>query len=64
MLDRAKVLLKATYELLEKQENSPYVLNLLEQTIHYDDADCDGNCLKDDIEFWFEELNMLKEEAL
>ena len=49
-LERAKVLLKACYDLLQKQEESHYVLNLLETTIHYDEADCDGYCLKDDIE--------------
>lgn len=49
-LERAKVLLKACYDLLQKQEESHYVLNLLETTVHYDEADCDGYCLKNDIE--------------
>lgn len=49
-LERAKVLLKACYDLLQKQEENHYVLNLLETTVHYDETDCDGYCLKNDIE--------------
>ena len=49
-LERAKVLLKACYDLLQKQEESHYVLNLLEITVHYDEADCDGYRQKNDIE--------------
>ena len=56
LLKRAKTLLKATKELLEKQENSSYVINVLEQTIVYDGTECDGVCLKDDIGYWFDEL--------
>ena len=55
-LDRAKTLLKATYDLLQKQIESPYVLNMLAETIEYDEAECDGNCLMDDIEYWFDEF--------
>lgn len=47
---RAKVLLKATLDLLQKQKDSYYVLNLLETTSFYDEAECDGYCLFDDIE--------------
>lgn len=56
LLERAKVLLKATKDLLEKQEDSCYVLNLLAETVFYDGVHCDGNCLKDDIGYWFDEL--------
>lgn len=56
LLERARTLLKATKELLEKQENSSYVLNILEQTIFYDETKCDGFCLKEDIGYWFDEL--------
>lgn len=47
---RAKVLLKATLDLLQKQKDSRDVLNLLETTTFYDEADCDGECLLNDIE--------------
>lgn len=43
LLERAKTLLKATKELLE-------------ETVFYDEAECDGYCLKDDIGDWFDEL--------
>ena len=56
LLERAKILLKATKDLLEKQEDNCYVLNLLEETVFYDGADCDGTCLKNDIDYWFYEL--------
>lgn len=48
-LDRKTVLLKAAYDLLVKQTTAPYVLNLLEETVFYDGADCDGSCLMEDI---------------
>jgi len=49
-LERAKVYLKATSDLLQKQNENHYVLNLLETTVFYDEADCDGYCLKDEID--------------
>ena len=52
-LDRAKVLLKATYDILQKQEASPYVLNVLATTAEWDGTECDGYCLEEDIENWF-----------
>lgn len=50
MEDRKITLLKACRDLLKKQEESSYVLNLLDETVFYDEADCDGNCLLNDIE--------------
>ena len=49
MKNRKVTLLKACASLLNKQKESPYVLNLLEETVYYDDADCDGYCLLNDI---------------
>jgi hypothetical protein len=51
---RAKILLKAAYDLLQKQQESHFVLNLLEKTVHYDEADCDGYCLQEDISSFLE----------
>lgn len=48
--DRVRVLLKAAYDLLKKQHNSSYVLDLLYETAFYDDAECNGFCLIADIE--------------
>ena len=41
-LKYARVLLKATYDLLHKCDDSYYVLNVLEQTTVYDGVECDG----------------------
>lgn len=47
--DREITLLKACRDLLQKQVDSDYVLHLLDETIFYDNAECDGDCLLDDI---------------
>lgn len=54
-MDRKADLLIAAYKLLNKQKESPYVLNMLSTTVNYDDAECDGACLMDDIEYCLEE---------
>jgi len=56
-LKYSKVLLKATYDLLHKCDDSYYVLNVLEQTTVYDGVECDGYCLMEDIEAFMEEWN-------
>lgn len=50
MEDRKDILLKACYELLKKQDDSSFVLNLLSETVYYDEANCDGYCLMEDIQ--------------
>lgn len=55
-LNRARTLLKAAGTLLKKQEDSNYVLNPLAETVYYDEAECDGSCLLDDIRYWFDEF--------
>jgi hypothetical protein len=47
--DRKIILLRAAYDLLKKANEGPYVKNAMEITVHYDDADCDGACLMEDI---------------
>lgn len=47
--NRKDVLLKAAYDLLKNCHDSHYVLNVLETTVFYDDTDCDGYCLANDI---------------
>lgn len=60
MEDRSITLLKACRELLNKQNESVYVLNLLEETVYYDDTDCDGSCLLEDIEDYLIEKKFLE----
>jgi hypothetical protein len=52
--DRATVLLKAVLEILNKCDEGPFVKNVFEETAYYDEADCDGYCLKEDIENYLE----------
>ena len=35
--------------IIKTSEDSEYVLNLLDEIVFYDDAECDGICLIDDI---------------
>lgn len=49
MEDRKVTLLKACMELLERQERSGNLLDLLSETVYYDEAECDGYCLLEDI---------------
>lgn len=49
---RAKVLLRAAYDLLSKCDSSrPFLVNALEETVYYDGAECDGWCLANDIAY-------------
>lgn len=50
MEDRKVILLKACRDLLKKQEKSIFVLDLLSEMVFYDETECDGNCLLEDIE--------------
>ena len=53
-MERANILLKANYDILQKQKDSPYVLNIFEQTAVWDGAECDGYCLMEEIEDYLE----------
>ncbi len=48
-MHRKEVLLQACYDILIQCEESYYVEDALSLIAHYDDADCDGSCLLDDI---------------
>lgn len=55
MENRALTLLEAAKDLLIKQ-NEAGVLISYPITVHYDEADCDGYCLLDDISAYLSEL--------
>lgn len=48
-VDRKTVLLKAAYDILKKVKDAPYVESAMEMTAFYDEAECDGFCLMEDI---------------
>ena len=56
--ERMITLLKATAEYLKNVRNSPYS-DALTVTAFYDDTDCDGYCLLDDI---LAELELIDED--
>ena len=51
MIDRKTTLLKACYDMLKKCDESNYVISPMEVSVFYDEADCDGACLMEDISF-------------
>jgi hypothetical protein len=56
-------LLRAAHTLLKKQYDANCVLNLLDETVHYDGVKCDGNCLLNDIEYYFDEIGVAMPES-
>jgi hypothetical protein len=48
-MDRKEVLLRAAYDLLRKSEDSIYLEQATSIIVRYDDANCDGHCLMEDI---------------
>lgn len=48
-MDRKEVLLRAAYDILKRCEDSYFVISAMETCAHYDEVDCDGGCLIEDI---------------
>jgi hypothetical protein len=48
-MDRKDILLRAAYDLLKRSTEPGYVQDATEILVRYDDADCDGHCLMEDI---------------
>jgi len=57
MSDRKEILLKAAYDLLKQCENAHFVEDPMFIKVNYDDAECDGSCLMQDIA---DELDILE----
>ena len=47
-IDRAKTLLKAARQIILQSDQALF------ETVHFDDAECDGHCVTDDIAGWFD----------
>ena len=49
METRKDILLRAAYDLLKRSNQPGYVEEAQSILVRYDDADCDGHCLMNDI---------------
>lgn len=48
-MDRKEILLRAAYDLLKRSTEGSYVEEATSILVRYDDANCDGYCLMEDI---------------
>ena len=48
-MDRKDILLRAAYDLIKRSTEGSYVEETAAIYVRYDDANCDGHCLMDDI---------------
>lgn len=48
-LTREQILLRAAFQLLELQDDSPFELNLICEAVVWDGVMCDGGCLMEEI---------------
>ena len=61
-IERAILLLSKVSELFDRQNETIYVLDLLAEIVSYDGVECDGYCLKDDIECLLSVLEVSRNE--
>lgn len=55
-IDQAFKLIEATQGILRKCDEGIYVKNVFEQTAIWDDTECDGYCLKEEIDELLQEI--------
>lgn len=58
--ERAKILMQATLDILNKCNEGIYVKNVMEVTAIWDKAECDGYCLMEELEALINEINNFK----
>ena len=61
-IERMEVLLKATKDILNKCNQSSYVLEVMAVTAIWDEAECDGNCLLEEVTELLEEISWDKKD--
>jgi len=61
IIERAKILLRAYVDMFDKQSKSSYVKDITELTTFYDDCECDGCCLRDDMEILLDDIECWEE---
>lgn len=49
MDNRKDILLRAAYDLIKRSTMATYTASAQSTMVHYDEADCDGLCLMEDI---------------
>ena len=59
---RALELLNATLQMLKQADDSPYVKDVMTATVYYDGVECDGYCLKGDIESLLSQVGLIVED--
>jgi len=52
---RAKILLKAARDILTKCDESSYVADVMCETAIWDEVECDGNCLLNELNEFLDE---------
>lgn len=55
-IERMLVLLKATQQILHECRDSVYVMDVFYATAEYDDTECDGYCVMEEIDELLEEI--------
>lgn len=61
IIERAKTLLRAYVDMFDKQHKNSIVKDITELTTFYDDCECDGTCLRNDIEILLDEIEYFYE---
>lgn len=54
--EQAKKLLQATLDILKQCDEGGYVKNVMEVTAVWDEIECDGYCLMEEVEVLIDEL--------
>ena len=62
ILERVKILFKAYIDMYNSQDETPYVIGVQEATAIWDDCECDGGCLKEEMECLYDEIEELLKE--
>ena len=58
-IERTKILLKATLDILNKCNDSVIKLDVMSVTAVWDDVECDGYCLKDELSELLDEIDRI-----
>lgn len=58
--ERTKILMQATLDILKKCNEGIYVKNVMEVSAIWDEAECDGYCLMEELEDLINEINNFK----